>query len=207
MTIKKLVTILLIPTICLAVAACSNKSDKEKSKDDKTVLENKKNQVAPQQDKRLAFDKIKVASAKDQFKGGSTLEELKVLYGEPTKHEQKPAGNVKLDIYSWTFDRVEITINMFQNSTIVKSITNFAFTRDLKISLKDYNKLENGMTYNQVTKILTEPDDYTMASSSERDQIQAIWISGLKTNNRSANITLIFENDKLVSMSQKSLME
>lgn len=63
------------------------------------------------------------------------------------------------------------------------------------------------MTYNQVTKILTEPDDFTMASSSERDQIQAIWISGLKTNNRSANITLIFENDKLVSMSQKSLMK
>lgn len=207
MTIKKLVNILLIPTLCLSVAACSNKTEKSKKTDDKTVLDKKTNQVAPQQEKRLAFEKIKVASSKNQFKGGSTLEELKELYGEPSKHEQKPAGNVKLDVYIWKFDRVEITINMFQNSTIVKSIANFAFARDLNISLKDYNKVKKGMTYNQVTKILTEPDDYTMATSSDRDQIQAIWISGLKSNVRGANITLVFENDKLVTMSQKGLME
>ncbi|KHD46761.1 DUF3862 domain-containing protein [Streptococcus hongkongensis] len=207
MSLKKLIKILVIPTLCISVVACSNKSDKSSSSEDKTTLKQKSAQASPHQDKRLAFEKIKIASASNEFKGGSTLEDLKSLYGEPNKHDKKPAGNVELDSYTWTFDHVTITINMFQNSTIVKSISNFAFNRDLNISQKDYNKLKKGMTYNQVTKLLTEPDDYTMATSSAKDQTQAIWISGLKSKVRGANISLLFENDKLVDMSQKGLIE
>lgn len=63
------------------------------------------------------------------------------------------------------------------------------------------------MTYNQVTKILTEPDDYTQAISTDKEQLQAVWISGLKTDSQGANISLIFEDGKLTKKSQNALLK
>lgn len=63
------------------------------------------------------------------------------------------------------------------------------------------------MSYNEVTKILTEPDDYSHASSSDKSQLQAIWVSGLKTKTRGSHISLLFENDQLIEMSQTGLID
>ncbi|MGT2932787.1 DUF3862 domain-containing protein [Streptococcus catagoni] len=209
MKFKKCIQLITIASLCLLITACAGKTDKKtKSKNlDDSSLSLHKTAEAEHQDKRFAFEKIKVAKVEQEFKGGTSLEELKELFGQPTSHEQKPAGNVKLDNYTWHFDHVVIKANLFENSTIVKSISNFAFSRKMKISLKDYNKLEKGMSYNQVVKILTEPDDYTEASSSDNVQLQAIWISGIKTRVQGANINLIFKNDKLVELSQKGLIK
>ncbi|CAM4083781.1 hypothetical protein AT575_04005 [Streptococcus penaeicida] len=204
---NKLIITALLPLLCIGMVACSkDKETSSKGSDNKDSLAIKEAPTAPHQDKRIAFEKVHIATAETQFKGGSTIEELKALYGEPTKHEKQPAGNVTLDNYTWTFDNVTVQANMYENSTIVKSIANFAFARKPKVSLQDYNKLKKGMTYNQVTKILTEPDDYTHASSSDKVQTQAVWVSGLKTTVRGTNISLLFENDKLVKMEQKGLI-
>lgn len=207
MKTQKSITLLLLSVLCFSLGACSIKESNASKKGEKTALTAKKNEPASHQDKRLAFEKIKVATAQEQFKGGTSIEELKELFGEPSSFEQKPAGNVTLDHYTWTFDRVSIEVNLFENSTIVKSITNFAFNRDLNISLKDYNKIKKGMSYNEVTKILTEPDDYSHASSSDKSQLQAIWVSGLKTKTRGSHISLLFENDQLIEMSQTGLID
>lgn len=198
---------LLLPVLCFSMVSCGKNSENKTSSKDKPSLIAKSQETAPHQDKRLAFEKIHIASADQEFKGGSSIEDLTSLFGNPSKHEKKPAGNVTLDNYTWTFDKVTIQANMYQNSTIVKSIANFAFNRKPKISLKDYNKLQKGMTYNQVTKILTEPDDYTHASSSDKIQLQAVWISGLKTNTQGSHINLLFENDKLIQLSQRGLLK
>ncbi|EFR44497.1 DUF3862 domain-containing protein [Streptococcus pseudoporcinus] len=197
----------LLPVLCFSMVACGKSSDSKPSSKDKPSLIAKSQEAAPHQDKRLAFENIHIASADQEFKGGSSIEDLTNLFGSPSKHEKKPAGNVTLDHYTWTFDKVTIQANMYQNSTIVKSIANFAFNRKPKISLKDYNKLQKGMTYNQVTRILTEPDDYTHASSSDKIQRQAVWISGLKANAQGSHINLLFENDKLIQLSQRGLLK
>ncbi|GEM_PF-312143 len=208
-TFAKLSKITILGLLCLSLISCGNESSNKNSNptsSDKPSLTPAKKQTADHQDKRLAFEKIKVATSQNQFKGGTTLQELKELYGEPSKHESKPAGNVNLDNYTWNFDQVTIHVNLFQDSTVVKNIQNFAFVREPFISLKDYQKLKKGMTYSEVTKIIAEPDDYTTASSTDVVQVQAIWLSGLKTNSGNANIQLLFENDKLTKISQQGLI-
>ncbi|HEQ8155774.1 TPA: DUF3862 domain-containing protein, partial [Streptococcus pyogenes] len=54
---------------------------------------------------------------------------------------------------------------------------------------------------------LTEPDNYSQASSSDHQTLQAIWVSGLKTDTSGANISLVFENNQLTEMSQVGLEE
>ena len=98
-------------------------------------------------------------------------------------------------------------MNLYQNSSIVKTISNFAFIRDLNLSQKDYQKLQKEMSYDQVKQILTEPDNYSQASSSDKQILQATWISGLKTETNGANISLVFENNQLIEMSQVGLGE
>lgn len=61
------------------------------------------------------------------------------------------------------------------------------------------------MTYDEVKQLLTEPDNYSQANSSEKETIQAIWISGLKAQTQGANIALTFENNQLTEMSQVGL--
>ncbi|BAN93608.1 hypothetical protein HMPREF9964_0585 [Streptococcus dysgalactiae subsp. equisimilis SK1249] len=61
------------------------------------------------------------------------------------------------------------------------------------------------MSYEAVKQILTEPDNYSQASSSDNQSLQAIWISGLKTETNGANISLVFENNQLTEMSQTGL--
>ncbi|HEQ0357022.1 TPA: DUF3862 domain-containing protein [Streptococcus pyogenes] len=63
------------------------------------------------------------------------------------------------------------------------------------------------MSYEDVKKILTEPDNYSQASSSDHQTLQAIWVSGLKTDTSGANISLVFENNQLTEMSQVGLEE
>lgn len=198
-----LIKLLVLPLLTLVLIACSQEKTKEKTKKD----QNKTTMIAPNQDKRASFEKISIASREENFKNGTSLEELKTLYGEPNSHDTKPAGDVTLESYTWTFDQVTITASLYENSTIIKSIQNFIFNRDLNLGLKEYNKIKEGMTYNQVTKILTEPDDYTQAISTDSEQLQAVWISGLKTNAQGANISLTFQDGKLTKKSQNALLK
>ncbi|HEL0020484.1 DUF3862 domain-containing protein [Streptococcus equi] len=196
---------LLLPLLICSLSACSSHTEKKDHTKDATAITDTRK--AEHQDIRAKMEKVKLATASTDFKGGTSLEELIAIFGQPTQHEEKPAGSVKLDSYTWQFDHVTVNINLYENSSIVKTIANFAFIRDLALSLKDYNSLKKGMTYDEVKQLLTEPDNYSQANSSEKETIQAIWISGLKAQTQGANIALTFENNQLTEMSQVGLEE
>lgn len=203
MTLKKTIFLLTLPCFGILLIACSS----SKVSDHKEAKKAPQVQVkqAEHQDIRAKFEKVTLAKADSGFTGGTTLEELTDLFGEPASHSTRPAGNVSLDSYVWKFDHVAVTIDLYENSSILKTIANFAFQRDLSLSQKEYKKLQKGMTYAEVKKLLTEPDNYSQASSSDKESLQAIWISGLKTHVNGANISLSFENDQLTEMSQVGL--
>ncbi|MGT2934701.1 DUF3862 domain-containing protein [Streptococcus castoreus] len=200
---QTLVNLLTLPFMITALTACSPHKDKKVSQTNKTTMTETKK--AEHQDVRANFEKIKLATAASEFKGGTNLEELTTLFGQPSQHTKKTAGNVILDSYTWKFDQVTVSVSLYENNSIVKTISNFAFLRDLNLSQKDYQKLQKGMSYEDVKKLLTEPDNYSQASSSNGQTLQAIWISGLKTETDNANISLVFENNQLTEMSQVGL--
>ncbi|WP_159544065.1 DUF3862 domain-containing protein [Streptococcus halichoeri] len=205
MTFNKYIQLGMLFLVGFSLAACGH-SPKQVENTPRSS-EKKEARPAEQQDKRAAFENIKVASATTEFKGGSSLADLTQLYGQPSSHETKTAGNAKLDVYSWKFGQVTIQANLFEDSTIVKSIANFYFNREKTIDHAKVSQLKKGMTYAEVVKRLTEPDDYTLASSSNHTQLQAIWVSGLKAKEAQAHLTLFFENDHLVDISEMGLKD
>lgn len=203
MKMKKTGLVILLAALTVNLAACSSKQSKKTSNEPlqtNTVI--KKND---HQDVRLKFNQIKTAKAADQFKGGTSLEQLKALFGEPVKQEQVPAGDVMLDSYTWRFDSVEVSAQLFQDSTIARSISNFKFDRKATITKVAYDKLASGVTYAQAVEFLGEPDMISETSSSDKESLQAIWVSGLKTNAEDAQISLTFEKNTLTEKTQKGL--
>lgn len=79
---------LLLPVLCFSMVACGKNSENKTSSKDKPSLIAKSQETAPHQDKRLAFEKIHIASADQEFKGGSSIEDLTSLFGNPSKHEK-----------------------------------------------------------------------------------------------------------------------
>lgn len=160
--------------------------------------------VAKHSDIRLKFNKIVLAKADQEFKGGTNLATLKELFGEPAVHEKVPAGDVTLDVYNWKFDQVDLNVQLYEDNAVVRTISNFYFIRDPKIGLKEFEALTEGMTYTQVVDQLGEPDVLSQAVSSDKEDLQAIWVSGLKTDNQ-AQIQLLFENNSLKTLNQTGL--
>ncbi|MBM7641806.1 DUF3862 domain-containing protein [Streptococcus loxodontisalivarius] len=198
---KKLVSLSLAIIASLSLAACSTSSTDTSSSSSSSV-----NQLtADNQETRLNFNKITTGTAANNFQGGSTLEQLTELFGQPNSHEQRAAGDATVEAYTWQIDAITIEAQLYNNSTIAKSISGFSFIRDAKVTLKDYNKLKvNETTYDQAVQILGEPDVMSRAVSSDSEQVQAIWTSGLKTDS-TAQVELNFTNNILTTENQVGL--
>lgn len=204
---KKLLLITTITLALISLSVCSsNKNTKPQA--NKEALNTLQSKTEPQQDPqvRLKFNDIKTATAADDFKGGTPLEQIKALYGEPKSHTTKPAGDVTLDVYTWDVDGVIISAQLFEDSTIARAISNFAFDRKQTVTKKIYDeKLPNDLTFTEVTEIIGQPDVMSQAVSSDGEQLQALWSSNLKGKDNTRQIELIFKNGKLSEKSQKGL--
>ncbi|MBM7637108.1 DUF3862 domain-containing protein [Streptococcus saliviloxodontae] len=199
---KKLYYVTALVLASLSLAACSNTNNQTKT----TTTSSSTNQIqAKNQDVRLSFNKVTTGTAANNFQGGSTLEQLVALFGQPTTHEQRQAGDATVEAYTWQIDAVSIEAQLYNNSTIAKSISNFSFIRDAKTSLADYQKLKVGQTtYSQAVQLLGEPDVMSHAVSSDAEQGQAIWTSGLKGES-GTQIQLTFTNSVLATENQVGL--
>ncbi|MGV3006410.1 DUF3862 domain-containing protein [Streptococcus pluranimalium] len=209
MNFKKLlpITTITFTLALISLSACSsNKNTKPQA--NKEALNTLQAKTEPQQNPqvRLKFNDIKTATAANDFKGGTPLEQIKALYGEPKSHETKPAGDVTLDVYTWDVDGVIISAQLFEDSTIARAISNFAFDRKQTVTKKIYDeKLPNDLTFTEVTEIIGQPDVMSQAVSSDGEQLQALWSSNLKGNDNTRQIELIFKNGKLSEKSQRGL--
>lgn len=188
--------------LAFSLAACTNKSTEtlpEQEVESRQI-------IAKHSDTRLNFNKIVLASADKDFKGGTNLATLKELFGEPQSHKKVPAGDVELDAYHWQFDALEINVQLYEDSAIVRSLSHFAFIRQETNGLKEYEQLKEGMTYTQAVDLLGEPDVFSQAVSSDKEQLQALWSSGLRSDGQ-GQIELLFENNKLKDFHQFNLVD
>ncbi|MFC5631603.1 MULTISPECIES: DUF3862 domain-containing protein [Streptococcus] len=199
----------------LCLSACSSKKDTEVKTVENVTLDTnvvKKDTTPIHQDIRLKFNDIQLASAANEFKGGTNLEGLKNLFGEPMSHETVPAGSVSVDLYTWNFDQVSLRVHIYQDSSIVRSISNFQFNREETITKSDVDALkisqENipGDSFKAISDKLGQPDVMSQAVSSEKEEIQAVWTSGLKTDS-GATLILDFENNALVRVEQNGIKD
>lgn len=208
---KKVMSLASLALVIMVLAACSNKQSQKTTTRSSLQVEQPwlaEESKPNHEDVRMKFEQIKLGAEANEFQGGSTLEELTALFGQPSNHETKPAGeNVTVDVYTWNFDQVVVSVQQYQNSAISRSISNFNFVREERVTLDDYKSLTEGMTLEQVIEKLGRPDVMAQVVSTGKSETQAIWSSGLKKggNVSNANIELIFEQDGLTKKSQNGL--
>ena len=192
---KKFLSLTVLGVSLVSLAACGNSSSKTETKGS---LDNEASKVLTVKhgNVRQNFDKIIMANASQEFSGGSNLDSLKGWFGEPTSTSHEQAGDATLDVYNWQYD-----------STVVKSISTFSYVRDSKITLKMYEDLKNGTSYDNVVKTLGVPDVYSIAVSSDATMTQALWSSNLVTKKgKTGSLTLNFKNGTLENKSQENLI-
>ena len=179
---KKLLSLTVLGLSLFTLAACGKSSSKTETKGS---LDNEASKILTVKhgNVRQNFDKITMANASQEFSGGSNLD------------------------YNWQYDNVVVTAKLFNNSTVVKSISNFSYVRDPKITLKMYENLKNGTSYDDAVKTLGTPDVYSIAVSSDATMTQALWSSNLVAKKgETGSLTLNFKNGALENKSQANLI-
>ncbi|MGT2742185.1 DUF3862 domain-containing protein [Streptococcus plurextorum] len=209
---KKLLQSLALLTALAGLTACKPTEKKEATKTQLDTSIIKQDTTPAHQDIRLKFNDIKVANAAENFVGGTNLATLKEMFGEPAEHQSVPAGEVTLEQYIWKFDQVSVSIHLFQDSTIVRSISNFRFNREEIVSKSDVDALkitngeQTGDTFKAISDKFGQPDVMSQANSSDIEEIRAIWSSGLKTE-KGATLILTFKNNHLTNVEQTGISD
>lgn len=201
---KKITITVSLLSLLLFLNACSMMTSNKTSSSDTTTTAS---QIKPKNENiRLNFNKVKLGVIDNDGKGGTSLKELEALFGQPDEHTTQQGGDVTLDVYTWRKDETIIVTQLYADSTIAKSISNFRFIRENNVGLTEYDKIKNGMSFQEAIEKLGEPDVMSQAVSSDGEEISAIWSSGIKSNNTNANIQLDFKNNSLTNKSQLGLV-
>lgn len=190
-----------------SLAACSSSSDDTaSSKASSSSKVEKKNETISQNKKlRTNFDKIKVGELSNHGAGGDSLKDVQKLFGKPTSTTSTKVDNYKVKSYSWTKDGVDVSVSAENDKVVSKVITGFKWgSRDQKLTLKAYNSIADGTSYEEVVKKYNEPDGLDESLLLGQKTVTATWFTGIKGDS-GAYVSLTFENDKLTSKMQSDL--
>lgn len=100
------------------------------------------------------------------------------------------------------FSMVIIGINENKNGELITTGTE-ATQKHEKLNLEKFNKIETGMTYEQVVTIIGE--EGTVLSESEISNIKTIIYSWYGKGSIGANANITFQNGKVISKAQFGL--
>ncbi|UPW82057.1 DUF3862 domain-containing protein [Lysinibacillus sp. Ag94] len=184
--------------LSLGLAGCSNDSTKdEKSKVDSTKQET----TAPAAKEETSSGKLTEEKFK-QIKEGMTYEEVFNIVGSKGKviSEIGTDGDSNHTvIYEFETDGSFSTANMtFQGNKLINKTQIGMGSSDVKITIDQFNKLENGMTEAQVFEILGGEGDLI----SESGNFKIYTYNGEKTL---SSISITLQDGKLLNKTQMGL--
>lgn len=189
--------------LSLGLAGCGETTTKDEStKDEKPVAETssetKQETTAPaaKEDGKLTEEKFK------QIKDGMTYEEVVKIVGAEGKimSETGSAGEPHHTVmYEFETDGVMASSTMmFQGGKLINKSQFGVETSDIEITLEQFNKLENGMTKEQVFEILGGEG----AVVSESGDVVMYSYNGKSLG---GNASLMFQGGKLMNKTQLGL--
>lgn len=150
------------------------------------------------------WDKIKLSES-----DGNSVDSVKKAFGKPNSTSTSTVENVKADMYTWNHVANAslggtVVIGFSNDHAISKSIANLKVSRSKKITLNDFNTIQNGQTKSQVESKFGKPDGYDISTIA--GQTTEIWMytSGIK-GSAGANFNVTFSNDAVSGMTQSSM--
>ncbi|MGT2925939.1 DUF3862 domain-containing protein [Streptococcus cuniculipharyngis] len=209
---KKLSLISLTLLSSLALAACSKSNSTSQTPTVEPITTESTSSSSSQTpvvntQLRQQFDTILVGDSSQAGEGGSTLEEVKALLGEPTSTTTSELNGLSTEELTWVDGDTTITLAINQGKTVNKAISGFLFNRDRNLSLTNFNELAEGTSYSDVLAVWGEPDVYTESKIMGTKSVGATWFSNVKGKDVTANAFLVFTDDQLAQKTETNMTD
>lgn len=151
--------------------------------------------------KGKAADSIKVTYENFlNIKMGQSYEEITALLGDGEESSSSEINDINTTIYRWNgkgISNISVTV---QNGIVTAKAQAGLNNNEIDITMDSYNKIENGMTYDQVKSILGEGE---VSSQTELKNQKSITYSYINKDGSYANFT--FREDKMSTKVQFNL--
>lgn len=180
----------------------TNNNSKVSTKSSETKSNENSNKQESSTKTETSSNKSKSKVSKyDQIKSGMSYKDVVKILGEGKEAASDSTAGIKTKMYQWNIDGDYISV-MFQNDKVINKAHG---SLDIKttsktITLEMYNKVKEGMTYEQVKNILGEGEEM---SSSEMSGIKIVMYNWV--NPGGSNMNVLFQNNKLVTKAQFGL--
>lgn len=201
-----ILAVVVVIAIAGGLGSQGNKNSGNKTTTSKTATSSSKKESG--KITRAEFDSIKLGDLMQSGNGGAKLDELKAKFGKPSSTSSSTTNGIKTDIVTWT--NVEggwganVIVSFTDGNAFSKNLTGFKLNRKQKISLADFEALQNGMKYSDFTAKYGDPDYYNESLIGGQKTVTAGYTSGVK-GDLGANFNVTFTNDALSGKSQSNM--
>lgn len=171
-------------------------ADKQETKDTSTdtAKEDTKKEESKKQDTKITYENF------INIKMGQSYDEVKALLGEGKEVTSSEVAGIKTVMYEWKGSGMGNMNITFQGDKLTMKAQAFLQDHDAKITMDLYNKIENGMTYEQVKAIIGEGE---LTSETKIMDSGAKMYSYINKGGSNANFT--FSNDSMSAKAQFNL--
>lgn len=204
MKFKKALSVVGVGLLAVSMAGCSSNSSESKSSGNETKTTQPK-KTEQKNTFRKNYDKIKVGDVAQQGNGGTSIDEVTALLGQPTSTSTTKVSGFKVKSYNWTKSDTSILVQFSHKRAITKTISGFKWDRtSKKLDLKAFNKVKDDSSYESLVKSFGEPDGLNENVIMGQTNVTAVYMTGIK-GKEGANATFVFDNNKLTSKAQTDL--
>ena len=206
MKFKKALSVVGVGLLAASMVGCSSNSSESKSSGNETkTTQPKKKKTEQKNTFRKNYDKIKVGDVAQQGNGGTSIDEVTALLGQPTSTSTTKVSGFKVKSYNWTKSDTSILVQFSHKRAITKTISGFKWDRtSKKLDLKAFNKVKDDSSYESLVKSFGEPDGLNENVIMGQTNATAVYMTGIK-GKEGANATFVFDNNKLTSKAQTDL--
>lgn len=206
MKFKKALSVVGVGLLAASMVGCSSNSSESKSSGNETkTTQPKKKKTEQKNTFRKNYDKIKVGDVAQQGNGGTSIDEVTALLGQPTSTSTTKVSGFKVKSYNWTKSDTSILVQFSHKRAITKTISGFKWDRtSKKLDLKAFNKVKDDSSYESLVKSFGEPDGLNENVIMGQTNVTAVYMTGIK-GKEGANATFVFDNNKLTSKAQTDL--
>lgn len=192
---KKLIAVMLAAVMALALVGCGSSganSNSTKTQDVGSVTEG------------AASVGIITAEKYDEIKFGMSYQEVKAVIGaDGEKTSDSEFDGVKTSIYQWDSENYGNIVVTFEDDSVAgKSQAGIIEESEVAVTAEQYGKVENGMSYKDVEKIMGGSGVSLSESKFSGETLEVFLWSGVTSG---SNCTITFENGKVIDKTEFDL--
>jgi len=188
------ILIVLIVMISALSSGGNEKADNAQETANTSSSNTDSKQTTKKQDTKITYDNFL------NIKMGQSYDDVVALLGEGKESSSSDVGGVKTIMYEWKGTGMGNLTVTIQGGVVTAKAQAFLQDPSAKITMDLYNKIENGMTYNQVKAILGEGE---LSSETKIMGSEAKIYSYINKDGTNANFT--FTNDSMDAKAQFNL--